>query len=100
MTPREGRFQPDFDGAYARDKTLRREHTTPTGFPAAPTASGMQAWMIEKQPGQWDHIVIVKRCVADAVGTVDGQRLRSVKTAAKLMVIGHPMRPVRVWHAA
>ena len=48
---------------------MRREHTTPTGFPAAPTKSGMLAVMIEKQPWQWDHVcralcplVIVKRC--------------------------------------
>ena len=66
MTPREGQFRPDFDGVYARDK---RDNTTPTDIPAAPTASGMLAVMIEKQPWQWDHVcralcplVIVKRC--------------------------------------
>ena len=48
---------------------IRRDLTTPTGFPAASTASCMLAVVIEKQPGQWDHVwralcplVIVKRC--------------------------------------
>ena len=76
---------------------IRRDDTTLTSFPTAPTASGMPAVMLEKQLGQWDHVwralcplviadalcplVIVD--ATDAVGTVDRQKLRSVKTAAE-----------------
>ena len=66
----EARAQVDFDlTSTACMHTIRRDHTTSTDFPAAPTASGMLAVMIEKQPRQWDHVwraqcplVIVKRC--------------------------------------
>ena len=53
---------------------IRRDHTTPTGFPAVPTASGMTDVMLEKQHEQWGHVwralcplVIVKRCSGPAL---------------------------------
>ena len=53
---------------------IRRDHTSPAGFPAAPTASGMPGVMTGKQLGQWDHVerascplVIVKRCSGPAL---------------------------------
>ena len=62
---------------------IRRDHTTPTGFPAVPTASGMTDVMLEKQPEQWGHVwralcplVIVKRCY--------GRRLDRRRTEAQI----------------
>ena len=53
---------------------MRRDHTTPTGFPAATTAPGMVVVMLEKQHGQWYHLlaalcplVIVKWCSRPAL---------------------------------
>ena len=70
---------------------IRRDYTTPTGFPAAPTASGMVTVMVEKQIGQWDHVwrafcplVIVKQCYGPHRDRRRAGRLRSMKTAAKL----------------
>ena len=86
---------------------MRRDHATPTAFPAASTASGLTAVMLEKEPRQWDLVwralrplVILSNDATDLVRTVDGQRLRYVKMAAKLQTIRHPMDPLRVRRAA